>query len=369
MDSYIQKMAQVLTRFSVDVKPDEKILIRATSPAAEPLVQALYTEILRAGAHPFPYIHLAEENSLTLEATQNPTLLEQVNPMLELMYQTADAVIRIEASQNPLALSDYPTDLQRHLAKRTRPLTKLQINRTGVEGFRWCTTAFPTQGYAQQAGMSLTQYEKFFYSGGKLHLDDPVSAWQDFAAHQQRLVEYLAGKKQLEIKAAHIDLSMSIEGRPFINAAGRMNFPDGEIFTGPVEDSVNGWVKFNCPAHYFSNTVEGIELVYKDGVITEAKAAQNEAFLLSILDTDEGARRLGEFAIGNNYDIQRVTGSVLFDEKIGGTIHMAIGNGYPETGNTNESAIHWDMVCDLRQDGRIFADGELFYENGQFLVG
>lgn len=368
MDLRIEKMAQVLVNFSTEVQPSDHVLIRAMSPLAEPLVQAIYQETLRVGAHPFPYIHFHNETSLTLEATQEPELLSKVNPMLEMMYRDCDVVFRIEASENPLALTDYPTDAQAALSIQKRTLVGIQVERSGVGELRWCTTAFPTQGYAQQAGMSLAQYETFFYNACKLHLDDPVAAWKAFAQRQQRLVDYLADKKQLHIQANHIDLTMSIDGHTFINASGSYNFPDGEIFTGPVEDSVNGWVKFDYPAHYLGNEVDGVELVFKDGLITEAKAEKNEQFLLSILDTDSGSRRLGEFAIGNNYDIQRATGSVLFDEKIGGTIHMAIGSGYPETGNTNQSLVHWDMVCGLQNGGQIKADGELFYENGQFLV-
>ncbi len=368
MDKRIAKMAHTLINYSTATKPGDKILIRATSPAAEPLVQALYQEALRAGAYAYTYTHLRDENSLALEATNNPGLLSAVNPMLELMYQNADIVIRIEASENLRALSDYPPNLQKACAKGLSDLIAIQMRREGEESLRRCTTLFPTQGYAQTAGMSLQQYQDFVYHACKVHLDDPVAAWEKVEAEQQRLVDYLAGKKHLRVRGSNIDMELSIAGRSFINAKGDANFPDGEIFTGPVEDSVNGWVKFTYPAYYSGNEVIGVELSFENGRVVKAAAQKNQEYLLNALDTDAGARYLGEFAIGTNRDIQRFTGSILFDEKIGGTIHMALGQGYAKTGSVNTSAIHWDMICDMRDGGEILVDGELFYKNGAFVI-
>jgi aminopeptidase len=277
-------------------------------------------------------------------------------------------VIRIDALENPRALSDYPAELQQARVRAYTPLLKVQMEREGTGSLRRCTTQFPTQGYAQAAGMSLSQYEAFVYNACKVHLDDPVTAWREVEQAQQRLVDYLAGKNQLQVRGSNIDLEMSIEGRTFVNANGTANFPDGEIFTGPVEDSVNGWVKFTYPAYFRGNEVAGVQLTFEQGLVTQATAEKNEGFLLNILDTDAGSRRLGEFAIGTNTDIQRFTGSILFDEKIGGTVHMALGEGYPKTGSINSSAVHWDMICDMRQGGEILVDGELFYKDGKFLI-
>lgn len=368
MDSHIEKMARTIITYSMNVKAGEQVLIRATSPAAEPLVQALYQEALRAGAYAFSYIHLRDEDSLALEATDNPNQLSAINPMLELMYQTCDVVIRIDASENPLALTDYEPETQRARAQSANSVIKIQMEREGNGSLRRCTTLFPTQGYAQAAGMSLPKFQDFVYKACKLHLEDPVTDWKKMAVEQQRLIDYLAGKKHLHVKGYNIDLEMSIEGRGFANCSGTINFPDGEIYTGPVENSVNGWVKFTYPAYYNGNQVLGAELTFENGQVVSAKAEKNEAFLLSVLDTDPGARRLGEFAIGTNTDIQRFTGSILFDEKIGGTVHMAVGQGYVQTGSTNHSAVHWDMICDMRDGGEIFVDGELFYKNGKFIV-
>jgi aminopeptidase len=368
MDSRVEKMAEVLINYSTAVQPGDRVLIRSTSPAAEPLVQALYQAALRVGGKAFSYVHLREEDSLALEATTDPDLLATVNPMLQLMYESCQVIIRIEASENPQALSTYPADLQTARAKGKAALMKIQMAREGDGSLRRCTTQFPTQGYAQTAGMSLSQYEDFVYGACKLHLADPVAAWQEVEQRQQRLVDYLAGKQHLHARGQNIDLQMSIAGRSFLNACGTANFPDGEIFTGPVEDSVNGWVKFTYPALHGGNEVVGAQLTFENGRVTQATAKKNEAYLLSKLDTDPGARRLGEFAIGTNNDIQQFTGSILFDEKIGGTVHMAVGQGYPETGSANESSIHWDMICDMRAGGEILVDGELFYRDGEFLI-
>lgn len=368
MDSRIEKMAQVIINYSLAVQPGERVLLRSTSPAGEPLARALYQEALRAGAQAFTYVHISDEDSLAINATDDPDLLAAVNPMLKLMYETCDALVRIEASENTRALSDYPAEAQRARSRAASGLITIQMEREGNGSLRRCTTQFPTQAYAQGAGMSLSQYADFVFKACKVHLDDPVAAWREVEQRQQRLVEFLAGKKQMQVRGDNIDLTLSIEGRNFENASGTANFPDGEIFTGPVEDSVNGWVKFTYPALYRGNEVIGAQLTFENGIITKATADKNESFLLSTLDTDPGARRLGEFAIGTNNDIQRFSGTILFDEKIGGTVHMAVGQGYPSTGSVNTSAVHWDMICDMRDGGEIVVDGELFYKDGEFTV-
>lgn len=369
MDVRIQKMAEVIIQFSTAVQPGDRVLIRGMSPVAEPLVQALYQEGLRAGAETFTYIHISNEDALALEATDNLDLLTEPNPMLMMMYETCDVVVRVDAVENARALSRYP--MEKQTARRSHYFAPLQVQmrREGAGELRRCSTLFPTQSYAQSAGMSLSQYEDFVFSACKLHLDDPVAAWQDLGAEQDVLIDYLNGKKHVHVRGDNIDLEMSIDGRRFINASGTSNFPDGEIFTGPVEDSVNGWVKFTYPAIYRGNEVIGAELHFENGKVTKASAEKNEAFLLNVLDTDAGARRIGEFAIGNNRDIQQFTGSILFDEKIGGTVHMAVGQGYVQSGSENESDVHWDMICDMRDGGEILVDGELFYKDGEFRVG
>jgi aminopeptidase len=198
--------------------------------------------------------------------------------------------------------------------------------------------------------------------------DDPVAYWRGVQAEQARLVDWLKGRERVTVRGPNVDLTLSIKDRTFLNADGQRNMPDGEIFTGPVEDSVSGWVKFTYPAVAYGREVEGVEITFEQGKVLKATARKNEDFLLKTLAMDPGAGYLGEFAIGTNFGIQRFTRSILFDEKIGGTIHMAFGAGYPETGSQNKSALHWDMICDMRADSEIRVDGDLLYQNGQFQV-
>jgi aminopeptidase len=368
MDDRIQKMAYVLIHYSTAVQPGERVLIRSTSPAAEPLCQAMYEEALKAGAHPVVYIHMSQEDPIALGATADLAQLSNVNPMLKLMYEEAPVIFRIEAAENTRDRTQYPQAQQTARATAHDALIQIQMKRQAAGTLRRCTTQFPTFGYAQTAGMSLRQYEDFLYGACKLHLDDPIAAWRQVYAEHERLVDWLKGKKRVQVRSDHIDLELSIAGRTFKGASGTENFPDGEIFTGPVEDSVNGWVRFTYPAYYQGNEVQGVELEFKDGLVVQARASANEDFLIAKLDTDPGARRLGEFAIGTNWDIQQFTGAILFDEKIGGTVHMAVGKGYAETGSVNQSLVHWDMICDMRQGGEILVDGALFYRDGEFMV-
>jgi aminopeptidase len=169
------------------------------------------------------------------------------------------------------------------------------------------------------------------------------------------------------LRGPNVDLSLSINGRKFLNAAGKSNMPDGEVFTGPVEDTLNGFVRFSYPAIYSGVLVEGVELTFSNGKVTQARAEKNQAFLMEMLESDTGARYVGEFAIGTNYEINRFSHNILFDEKLGGSFHMALGAGYPETGSHNKSIIHWDMICGMQKDAEILLDGEVVYKNGKFV--
>lgn len=216
--------------------------------------------------------------------------------------------------------------------------------------------------------MSLEEYEAFVYGSMFCDRDDPAGEWRKLSQMQQKKVDWLKGRKQVKCQGPNIDLQLSIEGRTFVNSDGHKNMPSGEIFTGPVEDSVNGWVRFDYPSIVSGRAVSGIELKFENGKVVHARAETNDDLLQAQLNTDAGARYLGEFAIGTNFGINQFTGNILFDEKIGGTIHMAVGKGYPETGSQNNSAVHWDMICDMRNDSTIHVDGELFYRNGEFVV-
>jgi aminopeptidase len=227
---------------------------------------------------------------------------------------------------------------------------------------------FPTNAYAQDADMSLSDFEDFAYRACFLDDEDPVARWQELSRQQERLVQWLKGKRSVHLLGQDTDLTLSIAGRTFINADGRRNFPDGEFFTSPVEDSANGVIRFSFPASYGGRSVEDVRLRFENGVVVEATAAQGQDYLDKMLGIDEGARRLGEFAFGNNRNVDRCTKNILFDEKMGGTVHLALGAGFPDTGGVNQSALHWDMVCDLRNGGEVYVDNELFTKDGAFVV-
>jgi aminopeptidase len=241
------------------------------------------------------------------------------------------------------------------------------MERKGRGELKSCLTQYPTNASAQEAGMSLAAYADFVFAACFVDQPDPIAAWKRLSAEQQRYVDFLNKVKTLRVEGPGTDLALSVEGRRWVNSDGKANFPSGEVFTGPVEDSAEGRITFDVPTLFTGHPVEGIELEFRGGRVVKASAARGNDMLQSALDTDERSRYLGEFAFGLNYGITRPTRNILFDEKIGGSIHTAIGAGYPETGSTNRSGIHWDMIKDMKQ-GRVYADGKLVYENARFTV-
>jgi aminopeptidase len=272
------------------------------------------------------------------------------------------------ASQNTRALSQVPPERQTMMQAARQHLMGRMMERSAEGSYRWALTLFPTHAYAAEAGMSLTGYEDFYYGACLATQDDPVGAWKRQSEETERLAGWIEGRSEVHVTGEGTDLKLGIEGRTFIAAGGRHNMPDGEFFTGPVEDSAEGEVKFHLPATYAGREVAGVRFRFEGGRVVDATAEKGEEFLIQMLDTDDGARRLGELGIGTNYGITDGTGEILLDEKIGGTVHLAVGRSYPETGGVNESAIHWDMICDLRRGGRIEVDGELLQEDGRFQV-
>jgi aminopeptidase len=369
-DLRVQKFAKVLVEHCTRVIPGDRVLIEATT-VAEPLVRELFIQIMEKGGHPHPMIAFPgmmpfsqDEFYLTYA---NEAQLDFVPTFYKLAYDQFESRIRIHSSTNTRGTTSInPAKVQRR-NKATGVITESQMRRGGEGKFKWVTTLYPTDAYAQDAAMSLKEYEDFVFGAVHAHEDDPIAFWKGTAAGQQKAIDFLVDKNLVTLRGPNVDLTLSIKGRRFSNSTGTHNMPDGEIFTGPVEDSVNGWVKFTYPAIYQGVAVEGAELIFHRGRVDSAKAEKNQDYLLQMLESDQGSRYLGEFAIGTNFDINRFTGNILFDEKIGGSFHMALGAGYPETGSKNKSSIHWDMICDMRTDAEIRVDGELFYKNGQFV--
>jgi len=369
-DSRVQKFAKVLVEHSARVEPGDRVLIEATT-AAEPLVRELFIQILEKGGIPHPLVNfpgmtpfIQDDMYLTYA---NDTQLDFAPTFYKLAYDQFESRIRVHSATNTRATTSVnPLKAQRR-GKATSIITESQMRR-GAEGkFKWVTTLYPTDAYAQDAGMSLKEYEDFVFGAVHANEDDPIAFWKGTAVGQQKAIDFLANKNLVTLRGPNVDLTLSIKGRKFDNSTGEHNMPDGEIFTGPVEDSVNGWVKFTYPAIYGGVAVEGAELTFNRGRVDRAQAEKNQDYLVKMLESDEGSRHIGEFAIGTNFDINRFTGNILFDEKIGGTFHMALGAGYPQTGSKNKSSIHWDMICDMRTDSEITVDGELLYKNGRFV--
>jgi aminopeptidase len=364
-DPRITKLAQVLVHYSLELKPGQQLHLR-THPLAEPLALAAYAEAVRAGAHVLISNALPGAEALFFKYASDEQL-DYVSPVRKLITETFDATLAINAKHNTRELSGIDPARQARVHKAAAPITKIFFERAARKEMRWVATEFPTQASAQEAEMSLSDYEDFVYGAGLLDQPDPVALWREEGARQQRLIQWLAGRDSVVLKGANIDLRLSIKGRTFIGADGKYNFPDGEIFTGPVEDSVDGWVRFRYPAIYGGQEVTDIELWFENGRVVKEQAGKNRELLTALLDTDAGARYLGEWGIGTNYSIRRFTKNMLFDEKMGGTIHLAVGASYPQTGGRNESGLHWDMLCDMAES-EITVDGEVFYRNGRPVI-
>jgi aminopeptidase len=365
-DPRLEKLADVLVNYSVGVKKDQVVRISGP-PVSQPLIIELYRKVVTAGGHPFARMAPEELGEIFLK-TATDEQLKYVSPIALFEGERIDCSIGIWGEENTKALTNVdPEKIGLQQAAR-KPLFDTFMKRAAEGKLHWCGTQFPCQAAAQDAEMSLAEYEDFVFSAGLLDRPDPVAAWKKVSERQQRLTDLLnASKGDYRVVAANgTDLRMSVAGHKWINCDGHENFPDGEVFTGPVVESVNGTVNFSFPAVHHGREVDGVRLTFKDGKVVDASATKGEAFLISMLDTDAGSRFLGECAIGTNYDITRYTKNTLFDEKIGGTVHFALGAGYPETGNTNQSGLHWDMVVDLRQGGHVEIDGQKINVDGRF---
>jgi len=371
-DQRLQKLAEILVHYSVAARPGDNVAIRCEGSlsAALPLMRLVFREVLKAGAHPHPLIppYLTEEFDEAFYTQASDAQLGRTNPFFDLVARSFQCDIRILSETNTRRLSRIdPSRVPLHMAAHS-DLMQIYLDRAAKHDLRWVYCAVPTTGYSQDAEMGLNGYEDFVFSATYADCPDPASKWAEVDAMQSRLVDWLRGKSHVHLNGNHVDLQFSIQDRSFISCAGHRNMPDGEIFTGPVEDSVNGWFESTFPAIYLGVDVGRVTIRLKDGKVVTAEAEKNGAHLTEILELDDGARRLGEFGIGTNNQIRAFTRNMLFDEKIGGTVHVALGAAYPETGAKNKSGVHWDFLCDMRDGGRIMVDGNAFYDSGKFLV-
>ena len=364
-DPRLDKLAAVLVQYSINVKKGDLVRIGGELPGL-PLMEAVYEQVLMAGGHPFLNVAVEELEDAFFRIGSDEQL-SYVSPVSQHMIETIDAYVGIWAKNNTRSRTNVPPEKQALASKARKPfLTKL-LERAAKKELRWVGTQFPTVGSAQDAEMSLHEYADFVFRAGLLHLADPLAGWKRMSERQQRLVDFLDSKKEIRVLGGGTDLRLGVDGRKWINCDGHENFPDGEVFTGPIETATEGTIRYTFPGVHGGREVQEITLVFKAGRVVDARAAKGEEYLVRMLDQDPGARTLGEFAIGTNFGIRQFTRNTLFDEKIGGTCHAAVGAAYPESGGKNESALHWDMVCDLRLPGcEIRADGEVILREGKF---
>jgi aminopeptidase len=368
-DVRLDRLANVLVRYSVGVKKGDVIRLRMPT-VAEPLLLAAYREVIRAGGHPI--VRMGPEECAELMCRYGRAAqLDHVFPLDVEEVKAIDGEISAWAHRNTRAMTNVDPKKQAALSKARKPILDVYLNRLGKKGknkLRWVGTQFPCHASAQDAEMSLREYADFVFNAGMLHLPDPVVAWKKVHTTQQRLVDFLNKAREVRYVVPNgTDIRFGVKGRRWINCDGRLNFPDGEVFTGPIESATEGEVHFTYPAVYMGREVTDVRLRFRNGKVVDADASKGKDFLFKMMDQDAGGRILGELAMGTNYSVTRFTRNTLFDEKIGGTFHIALGAAFPESGGKNKSALHWDLVCDLRRGGRIEVDGKVISKNGRFV--
>ena len=366
IDPRYERLAQVVVEYSLAVRPGDRVVLNG-STATAPLMVPLFEQVVRAGGHPLALPQPPELVEILLRRGSDEQIRYLHEPQ-RLVAETYEAGVTLLGSDNTKALSNVsPAKLAARQAGR-RDLLKTGMERMGKGEYRWCGVQCPTASSAQDAEMSLTEYEDFVFGACLPDPNDPVGHWRRVSERQARLIGWLGGRKTVRVTGPETDLTFRIDGRPFLNCDGRLNMPDGEVCTSPIEDSMEGGVWFPWPSVYAGREVSGIRLRFQKGQVVEASAEKGESFLLETIKVDAGARRVGEFAIGTNEGITRPTRETLFDEKIAGSFHMALGAGLHECGGTNDSAVHWDLVCDLREGGEIRVDGEVLHKDGRFVL-
>ncbi len=362
-DERTDKLAKLCVHYSVDVKPKEKVVIRGSAQAA-PLITEIYKHCLLRDAYPWIQPSLYIDYFFFKHAKKHQ--LEFVSPFDKFITENMDVSISILCDPNPKRLTNIDSTLVKTFQASRSELVETFHKRVAEGKLRWTLLPFPITDQAQEAAMSLVEYEDFVYESCLVNKKDPIAEWRKIHKEQEKICNFLNKSNKIRIVGEDTDLTFSVKGREWINCSGDKNMPDGEIFTGPVENSVNGKIRFTYPGIYMGKEVEDISLAFKNGKVTKATAEKGQDLLKEILKI-KGADHLGEAAIGTNYGITKFTKGMLFDEKMGGTIHFALGSGYPQSGSKNKSAIHWDILKDMKKKAEIYVDSELFYKNGKFL--
>jgi aminopeptidase len=365
-DPRMAKLADLLVNYSLELGPGQVVRIDGATVSA-PLVTEIYRSALRAGGHPRTRVEVEGLDVIAVSDASDDQLTF-ISELDRFEVENLDAIVTIWAERNTRSLTQAdPRRVSRRIGSR-RQLTNRYWERIDQGEARWVGTRFPTDAHAQDAEMSLAEYEKFVYAACHVQGDeDPVAHWRAVSVELNARARELETFRELRIVGPDTDLRVNVEGRNWLAADGKLNMPDGEIFTSPVETETQGDIRFSFPAIFSGRGVEDVRLRFEGGRVVHAEAASGDDYLQSLLDMDEGSRILGEVAFGLNYEIDRFTRDILFDEKIGGTLHLALGSSFKKLGGRNDSGLHWDMICDLRQEGEVYADGELVWKAGRFL--
>ncbi len=363
-----EKLAKIVVEYSLEIEKGHTVFITGPSLAKD-LFQALNKEIILVGAHPL-IVPGIDGIRVTFFKYASDEQLKYVSKTEELIFKEFDRLIEIRADFNTRRFSNVDSKkLSTFMGvPKRRELREIQDKRTLKGEFKWIVLAYPCNAYAQEANMDLISYADLVYKSLFLDKENPIDYWRKIQKKQDLIIDYLNNIKEIRVIGEDTDLLLSVEGRKWINCCGERNLPDGEIYTGPVEDSINGHIRFTYPGIYMGKEVEDIYLEFKDGEVIKATALKGEDILQEILKI-ENAKRLGEFAIGTNYGIKKFTKNMLFDEKLGGTLHCTLGLGFEKTGSTNKSAIHWDILKDMKTPGsKIIADNKVIYEEGKWKI-
>ena len=365
-DPRYDKLAELVLDHSLRLQAGEVLRIEGDAAAAAPLVVPLHREATKRGAHAYTALELGGLKEVLVEHGSDEQL-DFVSPIELREMDAIDASITIWSESNTRSFTRADTDRRQRQLTAQRQVAIRRRDRIASGEHRWCGTLSPTEGHAQDADMSLEDYEDFVFRACHVLDDDPVEHWRQVGERLQARAEELSSVRELRIVGEDTDLTAVVDGRTWRAAYGRQNVPDGEVYTSPVETGVNGTIRFGFPAVFGGREIDDARLVLENGRVIAAEAAGGEEYLRSLLEIDEGANGVGEIAFGLNYEIDRFTRNILFDEKIGGTMHLALGMGFEALGGQNRSALHLDLICDLRREGEVYADGELVWRNGQFL--
>jgi aminopeptidase len=365
-DPRVDRLAELIVEYSLELREGQIVRIDGLEVSASFAV-ALHRCALAAGAHPYTNVGFSGLLETLIEHGTDEQL-DFVSPLHWEEIEHLDALVTIWSEANTRSLSRADPLRQARYIGAQRRLSNRRWERIAQGEMRWCGTLFPTHAHAQEAEMSLRDYEDFVFGACHVNEEDPAAHWLSVARELEGRARELASVSELRIVGPDTDLRLGVEGRTWLAADGHYNLPDGEVFTSPLETETEGRIRYTFPAIYHGREVEDVRLSFEGGRVVAAEAAHGNEYLQSLLDMDAGARVLGEIAFGLNYEIDRFTRNILFDEKIGGTMHLALGSGFPQTGGRNTSGLHWDMICDLRDEGEVYADGELVWKNGRFLA-